>query len=101
VLDAEAAEDLDAALVHADRNAELEFAQRPAQQVTSRTIEVQEIGDRIELLLGHVESVERLSGRESGSHASGSFGRGAEEEGGPPAGRGGWTEATDRSLALR
>ena len=71
VLDAEAAEDLDRAVVHAHRDAEVVLAHRPAQELARAGVEVQELGDLVELGLGHLEGVER-AGLLLGSHGTSS-----------------------------
>ena len=49
VLDAEAAEDLHLAVVHPDRDGEVVFAQRDAQQVAGRLVEAEDVGGLVEL----------------------------------------------------
>ena len=61
VLDAEALEDLDRAVVHAHRDAEVELAHRPAQHFGDLRVEVELLGHLIELLLRHFEFIELFS----------------------------------------
>ena len=60
VLHAEAPEHLHVAVVHADGNGELVLAQREAEQVPRRLIEVENVRHLVELGLGHLERVECL-----------------------------------------
>ena len=58
VLHAETLEDLDRPVVHPDRDRKVIFSQRVSQQVSGCLIQVQFLGNIIELLLCHFESVE-------------------------------------------
>ena len=60
VLDAEAAEDLHRAVVHADGDGEVEFADGVAQQVAGALVEAELLGDAVELLLCHFKRIEGL-----------------------------------------
>jgi hypothetical protein len=60
VLDPEALEDPHLAVVHADRNGEVELALRPAQELADTFVELQLVGHRVELTLGHRERIELL-----------------------------------------
>ncbi len=61
VLDAEALEDAQRAVVHAHRDAEVVLAHRPAQHFGNLRVELEQLGDPVELLLGHFEGI-NLSG---------------------------------------
>ncbi len=72
VLDSEAAEDLDPAVVHSDRDREVVLTLWPAQELSQTLLELQSVGDRVELPLGHLECVELFAHEEPpGSHAGG------------------------------
>jgi hypothetical protein len=58
VLAAEAAEDADAAVFHADGDREMVFPERLSQEVSCRLVEVEKVGHRVELLLGHFVGIE-------------------------------------------
>ena len=57
VLHSDRPEDTRAPVIHSNRNREMEFARRRPQQVPRRCIEVQSIGDPIELSPRRVEGV--------------------------------------------
>jgi len=57
VLHAEALEDLNGAVVHPDRNAEVELAHRSAQQVAGRLVETENLGCVVELFLCRLEGL--------------------------------------------
>ena len=59
VLDAVAGEDLDAAVVHLDREVDGELAARLAQDAAQAGVEVEPVGGEIELLLGDCPGVDR------------------------------------------
>jgi len=61
VLAAEAAEDADASVIHANRYAEMVFPQGLAQKVPGGLVKLKEIGHSVELFLGHLERVESLN----------------------------------------
>ena len=61
VLHAEAAEHLHVAVVHAHRDRELVLAQREAQQLARGRVEVEDVGDLVELGLRHLERIECLA----------------------------------------
>ena len=60
VLHAEPAEHLHLPVVHADRDGELELADGPPQELAGALVEVEDVGDFVELGLGHLEGIERL-----------------------------------------
>ena len=60
VLDAEAAEDLHAAVVHPDGDREVVLAQRLTEQLAGGRVEVQDGGGLVELGLGHLEGIHAL-----------------------------------------
>ena len=60
VLHAEALENLDVPIVHADGDEELELALRVAQQVARALVEIEQVRDLVELSLRHLERVEAL-----------------------------------------
>ena len=64
VLDAETAEDLHAAVVHPHRDAEVELAQRPPEEVARGAVERQDVRRLVELRLRHLERIERAFHRE-------------------------------------
>ena len=68
VLAAEAAEDADAAVVHADGDGEMVLPQRLPQEVPGRLVELEKVGDSVELLLGHLERIEPFGGHKESSY---------------------------------
>jgi hypothetical protein len=62
VLATEALEDADAAVVHADGDGEMVLPQRLPQEVPGGLVELEKVGHRVELLLGHLEGVEPFYG---------------------------------------
>ena len=64
VLAAEAAEDADAVVVHADGDGEMVLPQRLPQEVPGRLIELEKVGHSVELFLGHLERVEPFNGHD-------------------------------------
>ncbi len=48
----------DAAVVHADRDREVVLAQRPAEEVAGRLVQVEDVGNLVELGLRHLERIE-------------------------------------------
>ena len=57
VLDAVALEHAYIPIIHANRNSEMKFPHRPAQEFAYWGIEMQQVRNMIELLLGHIESI--------------------------------------------
>src|SRR4030043_1506895 len=70
VLAAEAAENTDAVVVHADGNGEMVLPQRVPQEVPGRLIELEKVSDGVKLFLGHFERVEPFGGHEKTPYAS-------------------------------
>jgi hypothetical protein len=61
VLDAESAENSGCAIIHPNRDRELEFAGRPAEQIASSLIHAEKISGMIKLRLRHGEWIERFA----------------------------------------
>src|SRR5262249_29264599 len=68
VLDAEALEHLHVAVVHADRQRDVELADRFAEHGAEARIEIQDAGGGVELLLRDREWIERAGGVDGLSH---------------------------------
>ena len=57
VLHAEAFKDADRAVIHAHRDAEVEFAQRPAQDLAHLRVQLEQLGHMVKLSLRHFKSI--------------------------------------------
>jgi hypothetical protein len=67
VLHAEAAEDLDPSVVHADGNREAVLPQRPAEQLAGGRVEIQDRRHLVELRLCHLECIHALDRHDAGT----------------------------------
>jgi hypothetical protein len=70
VLTAEAAENTDAPVIYADRDAEMVFPERLPQKIPGRLVELEKVGHGVELFLGHLERVETFNSHISASSRS-------------------------------
>jgi hypothetical protein len=59
VLHAEAVENADEPVIHANRDTEVEFPQRPAQIFTHLLVKIELVGNLVKLLLCHLKGIGR------------------------------------------